>query len=143
MMTETVHRFVNIGSEHAINVNHITHIWTLEKFPDIEYDERQIIRLHSVQCDFLIVHEDDGTFEFEEAKKLRDQLVGGWHDLNFVEVGPRLCVNPKHISDIRLSGDNRLCIYILGNHVIGMSPKDVGYEGALKLRHSLLFGDGK
>ena len=129
-----IHRFANIGILHTVNIDLITHFWSLR--PPSGHNE---IKIHSIGGVYLGVYEADGTSEYEDAKKLRDQLVGGWHDHNFVQLGPSLSVNPVHITGFQ-NTPGRVCILIANNFTIGRSVNDSGYSELVKLRDFLVTG---
>jgi hypothetical protein len=129
-----VHRFAKIGDVHTVNIDQITHIWSLRNQLD-----RNKININSLGGVYLGVYEDDGTSEYEDAKKLRDQLVGGWHDHNFAQLGPMLSVNPAMITGFRTSS-YRICMIFANDYTIGLDQKDSGYDEALKLHDFLVTG---
>ncbi len=128
------HRFANIGNVHTVNIDLITHIWSLRPENRLNW-----IKIQSVGGVYLGVHEDDGTSEYDDAKKLRDQLVGGWHDHNFAQLGWMLSVNPAQITGFRTS-PHKICVIIANNYTIELNKPDSGYAEALKLRDSLVAG---
>ena len=127
-------RFANIGDVHTVNIDLITHFWSL--VPENGRNEIKILSLGGV---YLGVYEADGTSEYVDAKKLRDQLVGGWHDHNFVQLGPRLSVNPAQITGIR-STEHRTCMFFANDYTIGLNKEDSGYTELVKLRDFLVTG---
>ena len=129
-----VYRFANIGEAHAINIDLITHIWKMR--PE---DGPNAVRIHSLGGKYISVYEDDGTSEYRDAEMLRDQLVGGWHDHKFAQLGPMLSVNPAQITGFRSRAD-RISMIFANDYTICRSVNDSGYSEALKLRDSLVAG---
>lgn len=125
-------RFANIGDMHTVNVDLITHIWSVKSCTD-----RHLIKIHSLGGVYLGLYEADGTSEYEDAKKLRDQLVGGWHDNHFAHLGPILSVNPFQITGFRVYS-HKVCMVFANDYTICLEEKDSGYEEALKLRTDLV-----
>ncbi len=131
-MKMKVYRFASIGDIHTINIDLITHIWSIRT-----ENAQNKIKTHSLGGVYLSVYEADGTCEYEDAKKLRDQLVGGWHDHNFAQLGPMLSVNPAYIIGIQ-TGTDYICMNFADDSAIGLEEKDSGYSEALKLRDDLI-----
>ena len=133
-----IHRFADIGKPYTVNINHITHFWS-----HVSETGRAKITIHSFGGAELSLYRGDDTSEHRDAKELRDQLTGGWHDLKFESVGgddgPLLSINPEFISGFNVR-EGSVSLFIMDEHTINRREGNVGYKDLLRLREKLITG---
>ena len=125
-------RFAKIGDAHTVNIDLITHIWSL-RGPHGVHE----IKINSLGGVHLGVYESSRDTEYEDAKKLRDQLVGGWHDHNFAHLSPTLSVNPAQITGFTVQAE-RICMIFANDYTLCLNKEDSGYDELVKLHAELL-----